>query len=75
MGKRYVLGNHRLIEERGQCSTEPGSPAARARNCRPDVTVLASDGAVLGIFAVADGIKAAFVPMQWRNSSRSASIR
>ncbi len=57
-GQTFVLGNHRLIEERGQCNP---SLEAQLRVHETDgrtVTVLASDRAVLGIFAVADGIKA-----------------
>ncbi|HEX6019330.1 MAG TPA: heavy metal translocating P-type ATPase, partial [Burkholderiaceae bacterium] len=57
-GTAYVLGNHRLIEERGQCS-----PAIEARlqiheEAGRTVALLASDAGVLGLFAVADPIKA-----------------
>jgi len=56
-GRRYVLGNHRLIEERGQCG-----PALEARlkvheEAGRTVTLLACDEGVLGLFAVADTIK------------------
>jgi Cd2+/Zn2+-exporting ATPase len=56
-GVSYVLGNHRLIEERNQCS-----PALEARlkaheEAGRTVTLLASPGGVLGLFAVADTIK------------------
>ena len=56
-GAHYVLGNHRLIEERGQCS-----PALEARlkaheDAGRSVTLLASDRDVLALFAVADTIK------------------
>ncbi|WP_054022607.1 heavy metal translocating P-type ATPase [Piscinibacter sakaiensis] len=53
----YVLGNHRLIEERGL-----GSPALEAR-LQPHeaagrtVTLLAGPGQVLALFAVADSLK------------------
>lgn len=56
-GVGYVLGNHRLIEERGQCS-----PALEARlkaheEAGRTVTLLASPQGVLAMFAVADTIK------------------
>ena len=56
-GTSYVLGNHRLIEERGQCS-----PALEARlktheDAGRTVTMLASAQGVLALFAVADTIK------------------
>ena len=52
-----VLGNHRLIEERGLCS-----PALEARLAEHEaqgrtVTLLATDQEVLALFAVADTIK------------------
>jgi Cd2+/Zn2+-exporting ATPase len=56
-GTTYVLGNHRLMEERGQCS-----PALEARlktheEAGRTVTMLACDQGVLALFAVADTIK------------------
>lgn len=56
-GRRYVLGNHRLIEERGLCD-----PALEARlraheEAGRTVTLLACDDGVLALFAVADTIK------------------
>ncbi|QKO23382.1 cation-translocating P-type ATPase [Rhodoferax sp. BAB1] len=56
-GQILVLGNHRLIEERGLCS-----PAIEARLAEHEaqgrtVTMLAMDSQVLAIFAVADTIK------------------
>ncbi len=57
-GQTYVLGNHRLIEERGQCSPSLEARLRVHETAGRTVTVLASDGNVLGIFAVADGIKA-----------------
>ena len=57
-GQTYVLGNHRLIEERGQCSPSLEARLRVHETAGRTVTVLASDSAVLGIFAVADGIKA-----------------
>ena len=56
-GVVYVLGNHRLIEDRGQCS-----PALEARlrsfeEAGRTVSLLASDAGALALFAVADTIK------------------
>jgi Cd2+/Zn2+-exporting ATPase len=56
-GQTLILGNHRLIEERGLCS-----PAIEARLAEHEaqgrtVTMLAMDSQVLAIFAVADTIK------------------
>ena len=55
--QRLVLGNHRWIEERGQCS-----PALEARMQPHEaqgrtVSLLADDDGVLAMFAVADAIK------------------
>jgi Cd2+/Zn2+-exporting ATPase len=57
-GLSYLLGNHRWIEERGQCS-----PAIEARlrvheQAGRTVTLLANEEGVLAICAVADTIKA-----------------
>ena len=56
-GTPYALGNHRLIEERGQCT-----PALEARlktheEAGRTVTLLVSPTGVLALFAVADTIK------------------
>jgi Cd2+/Zn2+-exporting ATPase len=56
-GQIFALGNHRLIEERLQCS-----PAIEARllvheNQGRTVTLIASETAVLALIAVADTIK------------------
>jgi len=56
-GQTLILGNHRLIEERGLCS-----PAIEARLAEHEaqgrtVTLLAMDNQVLALFAVADTIK------------------
>jgi Cd2+/Zn2+-exporting ATPase len=56
-GAAYVLGNHRLMQERGQCP-----PALQARlqaheDAGRTVTLLASDAGVLALFAVADTLK------------------
>ena len=56
-GQTLILGNHRLIEERGLCN-----PAIEARLAEHEaqgrtVTLLAMDSQVLALFAVADTIK------------------
>lgn len=56
-GRSYVLGNHRLIEERKQCSPAIEAQLAAQENAGRTVTLLASDTAVLALFAVADTIK------------------
>ena len=60
-GKRMVLGNHRLIKERKQSDArlegELSSHEAQGRT----VTILADEDSVLGIFAVADTIKASSI--------------
>ncbi|MCI5069065.1 heavy metal translocating P-type ATPase [Acidovorax sp.] len=56
-GQRLILGNHRLIEERGLCTpaieVQLKAQEAQGRT----VTLLASTSEVLAIFAVADTIK------------------
>ncbi|MDX2218256.1 MAG: heavy metal translocating P-type ATPase [Burkholderiales bacterium] len=56
-GTTYVLGNHRLVEERGQCSPDIESLLASHEQNGRTVTLLASDSGVLATFAVADAIK------------------
>ncbi len=56
-GRVYVLGNHRLIEERGLCSPAIEAQLAVHENAGRTVTLLASETAVLALFAVADTIK------------------
>ena len=60
-GRRLVLGNHRLIAERGQSgpALEAALAAHEARG--HTVTLLADDDGVLGTFAVADTLKASSV--------------
>src|SRR5690606_15960338 len=60
-GAAHVLGNHRLIDERGQ-----GHPALQARMSLHEsqgrtVSVLADDQGPLALFAVADTLKASTV--------------
>lgn len=56
-GRRYVLGNHRLIEDRKQCSPELEVLLEKHEKQGRTVTLLAGDDGVMGIFAVADTIK------------------
>jgi Cd2+/Zn2+-exporting ATPase len=57
-GRDHVLGNHRLIEERGQCSPALEAQLKTHEEAGRTVTLLASADGVLGLFAVADTIKA-----------------
>ena len=56
--KPYVLGNHRLIEERGQCSAGLEAALAVHEAKGRTLTLLAGEEGVLGVFAVADTIRA-----------------
>jgi Cd2+/Zn2+-exporting ATPase len=56
-GQTLILGNHRLIEERGLCSPEIEARLAVHEAQGRTVTMLATDAQVLAIFAVADTIK------------------
>lgn len=56
-GALYVLGNHRLIEERKQCSPELEARLQTHEEAGRTVTLLASESGVMGLFAVADTIK------------------
>lgn len=56
-GQALVLGNHRLIEERGLCSPALEATLAEHEDQGRTVTLLASGTEVLALFAVADTIK------------------
>ncbi len=56
-GQVLLLGNHRLIEERGLCSAAVESRLAVHEAQGRTVTLLANDREVLALFAVADTIK------------------
>ncbi|MCR8961585.1 heavy metal translocating P-type ATPase [Variovorax sp. S2] len=56
-GQAYVLGNHRLIEERGLCTPALEAELKRHEEAGRTVTLLASGQEVLALFAVADTIK------------------
>jgi Cd2+/Zn2+-exporting ATPase len=56
-GRTYVFGNHRLMEERKQCSVDIEATLDTHEKQGRTVTLLADDSGVLAIFAVADTIK------------------
>ena len=56
-GASYVLGNHRLMEERRQCSPALEAALAVHEAQGRTVTLLAGAQGVLGFFAVADTIR------------------
>jgi Cd2+/Zn2+-exporting ATPase len=56
-GRAYVLGNHRLIEERELCTPALEAELKRHEEAGRTVTLLASGREVLALFAVADTIK------------------
>jgi len=56
-GRRLVLGNHRWIHERGQCSARLEAQMAEHEALGRTVSVLASEDAVLALFAVADTVR------------------
>jgi Cd2+/Zn2+-exporting ATPase len=56
-GRTLVLGNHRLIEERGLCTPELEAVLAAHEQQGRTVTLLADERMVLGLFAVADTVK------------------
>ena len=53
----YVLGNHRLIEERGQCSPPLEAILRGHEEAGRTVSLLASEAGVIALFAVADTLK------------------
>ncbi|CDS52979.1 Lead, cadmium, zinc and mercury transporting ATPase; Copper-translocating P-type ATPase [Polaromonas sp. CG9_12] len=56
-GNPYVLGNHRMMEERGQCSPALETALAVHEAQGRTVTLLAGAQGVLGFFAVADTLR------------------
>ena len=56
-GKRYHLGNHRLIHEQGRCSDALEAQLSALEEQGKTVIVLADDRSVHGVFAVADTLK------------------
>ena len=57
-GVDYVLGNHRWIHDRGQCSPVLETCLLDQESQGRSVAILANSTAVLAVFAVADTIKA-----------------
>lgn len=57
-GEDYVLGNHRWIHDRGQCSPVLETCLLDQESQGRSVAILASSTTVLAVFAVADTIKA-----------------
>ncbi|CAN7556271.1 heavy metal translocating P-type ATPase [Pseudorhodoferax sp. LjRoot39] len=56
-GRELVLGNHRLIEERGQCNAALEALLRQHEEQGRTLTLLADASGVLALFAVADTIK------------------
>jgi len=56
-GQRFVLGNHRWIHERGQCSPEIERLMEEHESQGRTLSVLASETEALALFAVADTTK------------------
>ncbi|GHC96625.1 membrane transport ATPase [Pseudorhodoferax aquiterrae] len=56
-GRELVLGNHRLVEERGQCNAALEALLRTHEAQGRTLTLLADAGGVLALFAVADTIK------------------
>ncbi|SAL77815.1 heavy metal translocating P-type ATPase [Caballeronia peredens] len=56
-GRRYSLGNHRLIEELGRCSPELEARLEPYEREGKTVVMLADDERVLALFVVADTVK------------------
>ncbi|MFN6993017.1 MAG: heavy metal translocating P-type ATPase [Aquincola tertiaricarbonis] len=56
-GRQLVLGNHRLIEERGQCSPALEAVLREQEAAGRSATVLADEHQALAWFAVADTVK------------------
>ena len=56
-GRRFVLGNHRLIHDQGLCSVELEAKLAEHEALGRTITLLAAENRVLALFAVADTLK------------------
>lgn len=59
--QRLVLGNHRLIKERGQAEPSLEAELVAHESQGRTVTLLANDSGVLGVFAVADTLKSSSI--------------
>nr|WP_246355683.1 heavy metal translocating P-type ATPase [Paraburkholderia humisilvae] len=56
-GRRYLLGNHRLVEELGRCSVELEARLDTLERDGKTVVMLVDESRVLALFAVADTVK------------------
>jgi Zn2+/Cd2+-exporting ATPase len=56
-GERFMLGNYRLVREKGLSTPDLEAELAKHEKLGHTVTLLAGEAAVLGMFAVADTIK------------------
>ena len=56
-GQKLLLGNHRLVHERGQCTPELEAELAKHEQQGRTITLLADETQVLALFAVADTLK------------------
>lgn len=56
-GRKYILGNHRWVHERGQCSTDVEAKLKEHEAQGRTLSLLADDTGVLALFAVADTVK------------------
>lgn len=56
-GRKYILGNHRWVHERGQCSTGVEAKLKEHEAQGRTLSLLADDTGVLALFAVADTVK------------------
>lgn len=56
-GRRHTLGNHRMVEALGLCSTELEAQLQRHEKNGRTVVMLADEERVLALFAVADTVK------------------
>jgi Zn2+/Cd2+-exporting ATPase len=57
-GQRLLLGNHRSVHERGLCSAELEKALEQHERQGRTITLMATETEVIGIFAVADTIRA-----------------
>lgn len=56
-GRRYILGNHRWVHDRGLCSPKLEALLQQHETQGRTLSLLADDERVLGLFAVADTVK------------------
>ncbi len=56
-GRKYILGNHRWVHERGPCSAELQAQLEEHETQGRALSLLADEERVLALFAVADTVK------------------